>query len=162
MVVVTHSAGGYYLADYSASAPDIAGRVFLSPLTSVRFPLSAWWPDEGELAEVGRMAEAMERSGRGHELIPVSSWYYAISASSLVERMQERPGRWLEGCNASDVPVLLAWGGEETRAPEWRRLAGELTAREVRSLELPGTGHQYDGALDELAAAVTTFVHDVI
>ena len=162
VVVVGHSAGGYYLADYSASAPDIAGRIFLSPLTSVRFPLSAWWPDERELAEVGRMAEAMVGAGRGHELIPVTSWYYAISAASLVERLEERPGRWLSGCNASKAPVLLAWGGEETRADEWHRLADELTAPDVRSLELPGTGHQYDGELDQLAAAVTAFVDDVV
>lgn len=161
VVVVAHSAGGYFLADYSAGKPPIAGRVFLSPLTSVRFPLSIWWPDPEELAAVGRRAEQMVADGEGHLLIPVSSWYCAISAASLVERLHERPGRWLEGCNASDSPVLLAWGGEESRAGQWDELFGRLTAPDRRRLELPGTGHEYDGAEQELADAIAAFVDDV-
>jgi hypothetical protein len=161
VVVVAHSAGGYFLADYSAGAPPIAGRVFLSPLTSVRFPLSIWWPDPEELAAVGRRAEEMVAAGEGHLLIPVSSWYCAISAASLVERLHERPGRWLAGCNASDAPVLLVWGGEESRAAQWEELFGRLTAPDRRRLELPGTGHEYDGSERELADAIAAFVDDV-
>lgn len=161
VVVVAHSAGGYFLGDYSAGSPDIAGRVFLSPLTSVRFPLSTWWPDEEELAGVGRRAEQMVADGEGHLLIPVPSWYYAISAASLLERLHERPGRWLDGCNGSATPVLIAWGGEETRAAQWRAVVDRLTAPERRWLELPGAGHEYDTMLDELAGAITAFVDDV-
>ena len=65
VVVVAHSAGGYFLADHSATAPPVAGRVFLSPLTSVRFPLSIWWPDPEELAEVGPPRRADGRRRRG-------------------------------------------------------------------------------------------------
>lgn len=161
VVVVAHSAGGYFLADYSAGAPPIAGRVFLSPLTSVRFPLSIWWPDPDELAAVGRRAEQMVAAGEGHLLIPVTSWYCAISAASLVERLHERPGRWLEGANGSAAPVLLAWGSEESRAAQWDELSGRLTAPDTRRLELPGTGHEYDGAERELADAIAAFVDDV-
>jgi hypothetical protein len=161
VVVVAHSAGGYFLADYSAGNPPIAGRVFLSPLTSVRFPLSAWWPDAGELEEVARRAEQMVATGEGHLLIPVSSWYCAISAASLVERLHERPGRWLAGCNGSDTPVLMAWGAEESRAAEWNALTGRLTAPDRRRLELPGTGHEYAGAEQRLADAIAAFVGDV-
>jgi hypothetical protein len=161
VVVVAHSAGGYFLADLSATGAHVAGRVFLSPLTSVRFPLSVWWPDPEELAAVGRRAEQMVADGEGHLLIPVSSWYCAISAASLVERLHERPGRWLEGCNASAAPLLLAWGGEESRAPQWEELFGRLTAPDKRRLELPGTGHEYDGAEQVLADAIAAFVDDV-
>jgi hypothetical protein len=161
VVVVAHSAGGYFLGDYSAGAPPLAGRVFLSPLSSVRFPLSAWWPEPGALEEAGRRAEQMVAAGEGHLLIPVPSWYYAISAASLVERLHERPGRWLEGCNGSDAPVLLAWGGAESRAAEWAGLVDRLTAPDRRGLELPGTGHEYGGAEQALADAITAFVDDV-
>jgi hypothetical protein len=161
VVVVAHSAGGYFLADLSATGAAVAGRVFLSPLTSVRFPLSVWWPDPDELAAVGRRAEQMVAVGDGHLLIPVSSWYCAISAASLVERLHERPGRWLSGCNASDAPLLLAWGGEESRAAQWEELFGRLTAPDKRRLELPGTGHEYDGAEQVLADAIAAFVDDV-
>ncbi|MBY3555737.1 alpha/beta fold hydrolase [Modestobacter lapidis] len=162
VVLVTHSAGGYFLGDYSVRRPPVAGRVFLSPLTSVRFPLSAWWPDDDQLRDVGRQAEEMVASGDGHLLIPVPSWYYAISAASLVERLHERPGRWLDGCNASDVPVLLAFGGAETRAAEWRSLFAQLTAPQKVMLELPGAGHSYDGAHRPLADAIAAFVGDVL
>lgn len=161
-IVVGHSAGGYFLGDYSAQRPDLAGRVFLSPLTSVRFPLSTWWSDEDELRAVGVRAEKMVAAGQGHLLIPVTSWYYAISAASLVERLNERPGRWLDGCNASTSPLLLVWGGRETRVAEWRSVYEQLTVARKRSVELPGVGHNYDGQHDALSTALIEFVDSVI
>jgi hypothetical protein len=161
VVVVAHSAGGWFLADHPADAPPLAGRVFLSPLTSVRFPLGIWWPGPGELDAVAARARAMVAAGEGHLLVPVPSWYYAISAASLVERLDERPGRWLEGCNATGSPVLLVWGAEESRAAEWDALFGRLTAPVRRRLELPGTGHEYDGAEQVLADAIAAFVDEV-
>jgi pimeloyl-ACP methyl ester carboxylesterase len=158
VAVVGHSAGGYFLGDYSARRPDIAARVFLSPLTSVRIPLATWWPDEDERRRVGDTAREMVASGRGHLLIPVTSWYYAISAGSLVERLDERPHRWLDGCNASATPLLLAWGGAETRIPEWRSIYEEITVPGKQRLEVPGVGHQYDGAHAALADAITDFI----
>jgi pimeloyl-ACP methyl ester carboxylesterase len=156
--VIGHSMGGYYLGDYSAQCPQLAGRIFLSPLTSVRFPLPEWFPDPAERDAVRERAEQLVASGRGHMLIPLPAWYCAISADSLIERLHERPDRWLSGCNASDVPLLLAWGGAETRAEQWRALYEQLSVGERQALEIPGTGHSYLGHEHVLADAITAFI----
>ena len=83
--VLAHSAGGYFLGDWSAGDPEVAGRVFLSPLTSVRFPLSAWFADEASLEAARESAEKLVAAGRGHQLIVLPAWYFAISAD-LLER----------------------------------------------------------------------------
>jgi Alpha/beta hydrolase family len=156
--VVGHSAGGYFLGDWAPSAAEVAGRVFLSPLTSVRFPLSAWFDDDAALDRARAQAQALVDRGDGHLLIPVPAWYFAISATSFLERLAERPGRWLDGCNASPSPLLLAWGGAETRAPAWRDLFDRMEVADRRCVELPGAGHEYGGVEAVLAAEVTRFV----
>lgn len=156
--VVGHSMGGYYLGDYGARSPQLAGRVFLSPLTSVRFPLPEWFPDPEQRAAVQAQAEQLVAAGRGHMLIPLPAWYCAISAASLVERLAERPDRWLSGCNAADTPLMLVWGGAETRAAQWRALFEQLHTQHRRALEVPGAGHSYTGHEQLVAEAITTFI----
>jgi hypothetical protein len=156
--VVAHSAGGYFLGDWAPSADEVAGRVFLSPLTSVRFPLSVWFPDEQALAAAQSRAQQLVDSRQGHQLLPVPAWYFAISADSFLERLAERPDRWLQGCNASPSPVLLAWGGTETRAAEWRRMFDRMEVPDRTWVELPGAGHEYGGQQQVLADAITRFV----
>jgi hypothetical protein len=155
--VVGHSAGGYFLGDW-APGPEVAGRVFLSPLTSVRFPLTAWFADDAALEEARVHAQDLVDRGQGHLLIPVPAWYFAISAASFLERLAERPDRWLDGCNASSSPLLLAWGGAETRAGAWRALYDRLRVPDRACLELPGAGHEYGGSEAALAAGITRFV----
>lgn len=156
--VVAHSAGGYFLGDWAPAADTVATRILLSPLTSVRFPLSTWFGEDSALRQVAAQAESMVREGHGHLLIPVPTWYFAISADSLLERMHERPDRWLEGCNASASPLLLVWGGAETRATQWRELFHRMTVPAREMLEVPGAGHEYAGAQPALAAALTAFI----
>lgn len=156
--VVAHSAGGFYLADHSPSAPSLAGRVLLSPLTTTSNPLAAWFGSDHVLAEVARQAREMVRSDRGHHLIPVPRWFFAISAASLVERLDERPDRWIDGMNRSTAPVLLMWGARESRAALWRSLFERLVTEDKTLVELPGTGHAYQGSEQLLADHVAQFV----
>lgn len=156
--VIAHSAGGYFLGDWAPAPDTVASRILLSPLTSVRFPLATWFGAESALRQVTAQAESMVQAGRGHLLIPVPTWYFAISADSLLERLRERPDRWLEGCNASGSPLLLVWGGAETRAAEWREMFQRMTVPDREMLELPGAGHEYAGVQPELAAALTAFL----
>ncbi len=158
VVVVGHSAGGYFLGDWAPGPGDVAGRVFLSPLTSVRFPLSAWFADDAELERARAHAERLVEAGQGHLLLPVPAWYFAISAASFLERLAERPGRWLEGVEASPSPLLLAWGGAETRAAAWRELFDRMTVPDRTCVELPGAGHEYGGHEAALAREITRFV----
>lgn len=156
--VVAHSAGGYFLGDWAPSDDEVASRTFLSPLTSVRYPLLAWFGDDDGLAGARERAEALVRDGQGHLLLPVPTWYFAISAHSLLERLGEQPDRWLTGCNRSAAPVLLIWGGAEARAPQWRALFERMTVRDRRCLEVPGAGHEYRGHEQTVAAAIAGFV----
>ncbi|MGH8869713.1 MAG: alpha/beta hydrolase family protein [Actinomycetes bacterium] len=156
--VVAHSAGGYFVGDWSPEADEVASRVLLSPLTSVRFPLSVWFGGDDEVAAARAQAEELVRAGHGHHLLTLPTWYFAISAESFLERLDEREDRWLHGCNASPVPLMLVWGGAEGRAPLWRALYDRMTVPDRSSLELPGAGHEYRGHEAALAVAVTAFV----
>ncbi|NEK57920.1 hypothetical protein GCU56_08555 [Geodermatophilus sabuli] len=158
VVVVAHSAGGYFLGDWAPGPGEVAGRVFLSPLTSVRFPLSAWFADDAALDRARLRAEELVARGQGHLLLPVPAWYFAISAESFLERLAERPDRWLQGCNASPSPLLMLWGGAETRAAAWRELFDRLDVDDRTAVEVPGAGHEYGGAEAAVAAHVTGFV----
>ncbi|MFW3170842.1 alpha/beta hydrolase [Geodermatophilus sp. CPCC 206100] len=160
VVVVGHSAGGYFLGDWGPGADGIAARVFLSPLTSVRFPLTAWYADDAALEEAHAHAQALVDAGQGHLLLPVPAWYFAISAASFLERLAERPDRWLDGVNASSSPLLLAWGGAETRVPAWRELFDRMTVADRVSAEVPGAGHEYGGAEAGLAREIARFVEE--
>jgi acetyl esterase/lipase len=160
VVVVGHSAGGYFLGDWAPAAGEVAARVFLSPLTSVRFPLSAWFADEAALGRAREHAQGLVDAGQGHLLLPVPAWYFAISAASFLERLAERPGRWLDGVNASPSPLLLAWGGAETRAPAWRELFDRMTVPDRVATELPGAGHEYGGHGAVLAREIARFLTD--
>lgn len=155
--VVAHSAGGYFLGDWSPPVHEVATRVLLSPLTSVRFPLPAWFGGEDGLAEAAARARRLSAAGDGHLLLPVPAWYFAISADSLLERLEEQPDRWLTGCNGSDSPLLLVVGGVETRVPAWRELFDRLTVPDRSWLELPGAGHEYGGQHAALAQALLGF-----
>jgi hypothetical protein len=156
--VTGHSAGGFYLGDYSGSDPSIAGRILLSPLTSTRHPLSTWFAGNGSLEYAAAQARRMVAAGRGHHLLPLPQWFFAISAASLLERMAEREDRWITGMNASHAPVLLAWGDREERGALWRELFARLTASDKVAVELSACGHSYRGREVELAEHVARFV----
>lgn len=155
-----HSAGAFYLADYAAGAPDIAGRILLSPLTTSRHPLETWFGGSDGVARAAEKARAMCARGEGHLLLPLPHWFFAISAGSLVDRLDEADGRWVRNMNGSTSPVLLVWGERESRAGFWRRLFDALDAPDRRWLELEGTGHSYKGSEGELAAEIACFVRD--
>jgi hypothetical protein len=161
VVISGHSAGGFVVADHSAGDPPVAGRILLSPLTTTRHPLAAWFGGGDALRRAVEQAHDMVAAGDGHLLIPVRRWFFAISAGTLLDRLAEEEGRWVDGMNGSDAPVLLAWGDREDRATHWRAIARALRARDTRVLELEGTGHVYQGRERELATAVAAFVHDV-
>jgi hypothetical protein len=158
--VTGHSAGGFYLGDYSGSDPGIAGRILLSPLTSTRHPLSSWFAGNGALEYAAAQARRMVAAGRGHHLLALPQWFFAISAASLLERVTEKQDRWVTGMNGSHAPVLLVWGDREERGDLWRELFARVTAPDKVAVELAGCGHSYLGREVELAEHVARFVGD--
>jgi pimeloyl-ACP methyl ester carboxylesterase len=159
--VVGHSLGGYYLALFSAVDPDIAGRVFLSPLPDLQQSFPSWFPAEGAYDAARAWADEQVAAGTAGTLRSLPPQFGAISAATIVERANETPGAWLDGANGSGRPAMIVWGGQESYAARWRQLAAGLAADVVRTVEVPGTGHNYAGAEPAVADAVAAFIREV-
>lgn len=153
-----HSSGGYYAVDYAARDADVAGVVLLSPLTTNRTVLPRWFPGPGELDEALAQARDLVAAGRGHQLLPLSSWYYAISAASLIERAADSPDQWEKSLAALPCPVLMIWGEKESRHELWTDIAHRARKPDLRWRSLPDCEHHFIGHEDTVTRDVTAFV----
>lgn len=161
IVMSGHSSGGYYAGVYTPEGEDIVGRVLLSPLTDNKTALSWWWPEAGGLEAALERAHGLLAAGRPDEIIPLSSWYWGISARSLIERAAQSGDLWLRRVNTLTSPVLLGWGGTESRDALWAEVFEEIAAESKTKLRLAGSDHWYHGFEGEVAAAVASFVCEV-
>ncbi|WP_144875923.1 DUF1749 domain-containing protein [Microbacterium sp. 1.5R] len=161
IVMSGHSSGGYYAGVYTPTGDDIVGRILLSPLTDNKTALSWWWPEPADLARAIEVAEAMVAEGRGSEIIPLPSWYWGITAKSLIERAAT-PGSefWIERVNLRDSPVLFGWGGTESRDDTWAEIGTRLDP-EVHDARIGESDHWYHGHEDEMTELVAGFVERV-
>jgi pimeloyl-ACP methyl ester carboxylesterase len=162
VVVCGHSSGGFYAADLMPRDSGIAAWVLLSPLTTNKNPFALWWPDPAEQARAADLARGMVAAGRGAELIPVPGWFHAISAGSLVQRLEEPEGVWLANLGHATAPVLMAWGDAEPRHGLWGELFAEFADGGDRRLVLPGAGHYYRGQEVDLADGIAGFLADAL
>lgn len=162
VVVSGHSSGGFYAADLMTRDVGIAAWVLLSPLTTNKNPFPLWWPDPGDRDRAGVQARAMVDEGRGRDLIPVSGWYHAISAASLVQRLEEPDGVWLENVGHATAPVLMGWGDAEPRHALWDDLFRAFADAGDRRLVLAGADHYYRGQERDLAAAIADFLASAV
>lgn len=160
VLIAGHSSGGFFVADYCARRPDVGGRVLLSPLVSNKRPFQAWF-GEGQIDAAVARAEELVASGHGDHLIPTNTWYYAVAATSLLERANEPDDIWAKNMAAARSPVLCVVGGAESRVAEWRQLVEDLPAEHKRFVVIEGAEHNYIGHADEVAKAITAFAVDV-
>lgn len=158
VVIVGHSSGGFYTARYAAEDPGIAARVLIGPLTGNRTAFHRWFGSDEKRDIAIERAEAMVADGRGHELIPLSTWYYAVSATSLLERASEPDGVWIDAVNANPSPTLLVWGGLEDRDALWRQLFEEFAMEHKELAVVDGAEHHFVRFEDELVEIIRTFV----
>jgi hypothetical protein len=156
--VAAHSAGALALATYAAREHGLAGRVLLSPLTSGKGSVARWFGDERGVEEAATRARQMVAQGRGHLLIPVDQWYYAISATSLLDRVDEPDDVWRRAMEADHSPCLMVWGTAESRAAGWQQAYEGLNLPTKRAVPIPGAGHYYVGFEDQVTRAVADFV----
>lgn len=157
VVLCGHSSGGYYAGAYGHTGDTVDGRILLSPLFDNKTALSWWWPDPADLESAIERAGAMVAAGRGAELIPLPSWYWGISADSLVERAAQPSDRWITGVENDPSPVLMLWGDTEGRDDEWARYLAGL-AVPVTGGALVGSDHWYGGFEHDIADRVRTFL----
>lgn len=161
IIMSGHSSGGYYVGVHTPPGDDVVGRIVLSPLTDNKVALGWWYPEEGRLEATLARARALVDDGRPDELIPIDQWYWAISARSLLERAAS-PGTefWLERVNALPSPVLMGWGGTESRDGLWTDVF-EALAVEKYNARQEGSDHWYHGFEDRVSAQVREFVRTV-
>lgn len=157
IVLAGHSSGGFYAGVQAAMDADLAGLVFLSPLMSNRNPLPQWFPEPGRMEEVQAHAERLVVTGRGHHLIPLPVWYFAISARSLLQRLAEPPGHWSSCVERAAVPSLLIYGTSESGAAGWERLAAQAPDGWMCHT-IDTADHYYGGHEAEVAEAVWEYL----
>ncbi|MGW3811847.1 alpha/beta hydrolase family protein [Micromonospora sp. NPDC005113] len=153
-----HSSGGFYAAAYGATDPQLAGRILLSPLVSNKRPLRFWFGGPEGVQRALDEARAMVARGDGDLLIALPSWYYGISAASLLERAAEPDDSWIQSVEANRSPVLVLWGGAESRAGEWRVLFEQMSVAGKEMVAVPDAEHNYLGFESSVTAAVAVFL----
>ena len=161
IIVCGHSSGGYYAGMYAPAEQDIVGRIFFSPLTDNKVALSWWFPREGQLEGALSHAKELWSKGKPDGLIPLDSWYWAISARSLIERAAQPDSQvWLSAVNKLKSPVLMGWSATESRDELWSNLFGKLNP-EKYLLRLDGSDHWYRGQEQVVASSVSSFIERV-
>jgi alpha-beta hydrolase superfamily lysophospholipase len=158
IAVIGHSSGGFYTLDFLIHGGTVDGVVLLSPLMANRTAFASWFSGPDKEAAALDHARTLVAAGAGHVLVPIDSWYYGISAQSLLQRAEEDPAHFIRGLRASATPLLMAWGTGETRDRAWADAFAEAGAPVKHSFTMPGAGHHYEGFEQELADAITTFV----
>ncbi len=161
IVIVGHSSGGFYTARYASGDLDVAARVLIGPLTGNRTAFPRWFSTEEEREDALRHARNLVDAGRGHELIPLSTWYYAVSGASLLERAAEPDGVWLDAVNANPSPTLLVWGSREDRDALWRGFFSQFAMAHRRMAVIEGAEHHFVNYEDELAGVVRAFIDEL-
>jgi hypothetical protein len=161
IIMSGHSSGGYYAGVFTPVGEHIVGRILLSPLTDNKVALGWWYPEAGQLEEALARARALVAAGCPDEIIPLPSWYWGITARSLLER-SETPGSdfWIDRVNALPSPILFGWGGTESRDGLWQSISQELTPR-VSYARIGASDHWYHGFESEMTELVASFVREV-
>jgi pimeloyl-ACP methyl ester carboxylesterase len=155
-----HSSGGFYAGDYAGRDPDLAALILFSPLTTNRFALGVWFKSQEELEAMRRQAEAMVAAGQGHLLLPLSTWYYAISAATFLDRLAERPGWWDEHVGRYPTPTLLLYGDRESRGAEWEQKFRDVIKSPKKELvAIKDSEHMYLGHEGGVAEKVVGFLN---
>lgn len=160
VVVVGHSSGGFYAAQACAAGAQVRGIGLLSPVLSHKRHMQVWFPD-GQLDAVLEQAAELVERGRGHVLIPVPTWYYAISAASLLERSREPDEQLARHLARCRPPVLMLSGSQESRVEAWAAVMSHVTSSRSRTVVVPDVDHSYRGGEHLVAAAVFDFVRAV-
>lgn len=160
-VVIGHSNGGMLAGVFAAAHPDIAGLVLLSAhaggIDTYRRSCAAGLMAAGKAEQYQARARSMVAEGRGSELILLPAWWYAISAESLLDRIERTPDLLAEA-PAVTCPSLAIRGSLEspTTYPmeEFsRRTAGPSVAHVIK-----GSDHWYAGYEPDVSHAIVQWL----
>lgn len=160
-IVVGHSNGGMLGAQFAADHPETRALVLLSahaggPLTFVRGCAA------GELAKDEgttflERARNLVDEGRGDELMVMPGWWFAATASSLLDRHENTPDL-LENARSVRCPSLFLVGDRESTEIYPAERFASLTPGPSEARILSDCDHWYTGLEDSVATTVAEWL----
>jgi len=158
IVLAGHSFGGICSAAYAGSHPgDVAalalcsagggGRNYL-PDVSRRGMLA------GERhAEVDAEARRLAEPGRGDQIIALTGWWYAITATSWLDLSENVPGT-VENARRYPGPILAVRGSKEPEESYPAEAVAAAAGNRAALAVIPDGDHFYNGVEAEFTRAV--------
>jgi pimeloyl-ACP methyl ester carboxylesterase len=160
-VVIGHSNGGMLAGCFAADHSEVAALVLLSahaggPGAYVR-SCTAGLMAADEAPEYASMARALVAEGRGHELILLPNWWYAITAESLIDRIDNTPDL-LARAPAIRCPSLALRGSLESPIGYPMEEFAHRAAGPSEVCIIEGSDHWYAGYERVVADAVVEWL----
>lgn len=159
--VIGHSNGGMLGAQFAVDNPQTRALVLLSahaggPLTYARGCAAGELAGEDATAFLER-ARAMVDDGRGDELMLMPGWWFATTASSLLDRHDNTPDL-LDNARTVRCPSLFLVGDHESPEIYPAERFASLAAGPSEARILPDCDHWYTGHEDTVARTVTAWL----
>lgn len=161
-VVIGHSNGGMLAAAFVARHPEVAALVLLSAHAggpeTYRRDCAAGSMAGAEADAFEAKARALVAAGRGDELMLMPGWWYAISAASLVDRIENTPSL-LEAAASVSCPVLAIRGSGEPEATYPMQEFARRTGRRSTAHIVEGANHWYRGHEADVSAVIVDWLN---
>ncbi|MPZ86871.1 MAG: alpha/beta fold hydrolase [Nitriliruptorales bacterium] len=159
-ILVGHSNGGMLAAAHAAAHP-VGALILMSAHLGgpeiVRLSCEAGQLAAGRLEETIDIARRLVADGRGDELLLLPGWWYAISADSLLDRLEHTPSL-LRSAETIGCPVLFVVGAGEDPAVYPAHTFAERTSGRSDVVVVPECDHFYRGREDQVATIVADWL----
>ena len=164
-VVIGHSNGGTLAVRHVADHPGTRALVLLSAHCGgremVRRASRAGLLAQDQLSEITEKARELTNKGRGRELLLLPGWWYATSAASFVDALENCPDV-LELAPGVRCPALYLRGEREPRelypAEAFSRLSGGPCSVEI----VPDCDHFYAGRENAVSTIVCSWLANAL
>lgn len=163
-VVIGHSNGGMLASCFANGNAEITALILLSAHAggADTYPRScaAGLMADGQTDEFETTARTMVAEGRGGELLLLPKWWYAVTADSLVDRIDNTPDTLT---NAATVrcPVLAIRGSLESAVTYPMEEFARLVPGPSRAVVVEGSNHFYSGCERHVTDLVATWLGEL-
>lgn len=164
-VVIGHSNGGMLAVQHVANHPDTRALVLLSahcggkdmvPRASASGLLA-----QDRVSEFTERAKTMVADGKGKELMLLPGWWYAITAESFLDQLENLPDV-LALASRIRCPVLYIRGDQEPRDLYPAELFATRCAGSCEVQILKNCDHFYNGVEDEVSSVVASWLRKTL
>ena len=161
-VVIGHSNGGMLAATFVARHTEVAALVLLSAHAggreTYRRDCAAGSMAGAEADAFETKARALVATGRGDELMLMPGWWYAATAASLVDRIENTPSL-LEAASDVKCPVLTMRGSSEAEATYPMEEFARRTGSHSTAYIVEGANHWYSDHEAQVAAVIVDWLN---